>query len=125
MKEVEELDVKDNLCDLLEGEKLRRMELVSQQRLLEKKLEYLYRQKARSNWFKFGDSNSKFYHSTIRWRRIRNEVKGVELNNQWCEEPDAVRWEAKRVFENRFKATPDLGVRLDQWSLNLCPRRLV
>jgi len=112
MKEIDNLDVKDGLCDLMEDEKLRRMELVSQQRLVEKKLESLYRQKGRSNWFKYGDSNSKFYHSTIRWRRIKNEVKGVELNGQWCEEPDAVRREVKRVFEDRFKATPDLGVRL-------------
>jgi len=53
----------------VEGEKLRRMELFSQPRLLDKKLESLYRQKARSNWFKHGNSNSKFYHSLIRWRR--------------------------------------------------------
>jgi len=65
-----------------------------------------------SNWFKYGDSNSKFYHSTIRWRRLKNEVKGVELNDQWCEDSDAMRREVKRVFEDRFKATPDLGVRL-------------
>ena len=82
----------------MENEKLRRMELVSQQRLVEKKLESLYRQNAMSNWFMYGDSNSKFYHSTTRWRRIKNEVKGVELNGQWCEEPDTVRREVKRVF---------------------------
>ncbi|XP_068504553.1 uncharacterized protein [Phaseolus vulgaris] len=98
MKEIDNLDVKDDLCDLMENEKLRRMELVSQQRLVEKKLESVYRQKARSNWFKYGDSNSKFYHSTTRWRRIKNEVKGVELKGQWCEEPDTVRREVKRVF---------------------------
>ena len=81
MKEIEKLDVKDTNCDLLEDEKLRRMEFFSQQGLLEKKLESLYRQNARSNWFKHRDSNSKFYHSLIRWRRLRNEVKGVELDN--------------------------------------------
>ncbi|XP_068486483.1 uncharacterized protein [Phaseolus vulgaris] len=112
LKEIEDLDVKDGVSDLLEGEKLRRLELVSQQKLVEKKMESLYRQKARSNWYKYGDSNSKFYHTTIGWRRLKNEVKGVELNNQWCEEPEAVRREIKRVFEERFKATPDLGVRL-------------
>ncbi|XP_068467196.1 uncharacterized protein [Phaseolus vulgaris] len=90
LKEIEDIDVKDGVSDLVEGEKLRRLELVSQQKLVEKKMESLYRQKARSNWFKYGDSNSKFYHTTIRWRRIKNEVKGVDLNNLWCEEPEAV-----------------------------------
>lgn len=31
----------------------------------------------------------------------------------WCEEPSTVRIEAKKLFDNRFKATKDLGVRLD------------
>ena len=37
LKEIEDLDVKDGVSDLLEGEKLRRMELVSQQRLVREK----------------------------------------------------------------------------------------
>jgi len=57
LKEIELLDVKDGVSDLVEGEKLRRLELVGQQKLVEKKMESLYRQKARSNWFKYGDSN--------------------------------------------------------------------
>ena len=124
LKEIEDIDVKDGVSDLVEGEKLRRLELVSQQKLVEKKMESLYRQKARSNWFKYGDSNSKFYHTTIRWRRIKNEVKGVELNNQWCEEPVAVRREVKRVFEERFKVTLDLGVRLGAVEFRYLPEEV-
>ena len=37
----------------------------------------------------------------------------MEVGGQWCEEPSTVRLEAKRLFENRFKATRDFGVRLD------------
>ncbi|KAK7334866.1 hypothetical protein VNO80_26632 [Phaseolus coccineus] len=70
------------------------------------------RQKARANWFKSGDTNSKFFHSVIRWRRLKNEVKGVEVDNQWCEEPEVVRREAKKLFERRFTATHDFGVSL-------------
>ena len=44
--------------------------------------------------------------------KIRNEVKGVEIDNQWCEEPESVRREAKKVFEQRFMATTDHSVRL-------------
>ncbi|XP_068504066.1 uncharacterized protein [Phaseolus vulgaris] len=96
--EIEKLDVKDVECDLMEGENLRRLELLSQRKLLEKKVESLSRQKTRSTWFKRGDSNSKYYHSIIRWRKLRNEVKGVEIDNQWCEEPESVRGKLKECL---------------------------
>ena len=80
----------------------------------EKKLDSLICQKVRANWFKNGDSCTKFFHSSLRWRRLRNEVKGVEVGGIWCEEPTTVRQEAKKLFENRFKATKDFGVRLDK-----------
>jgi len=112
LKEIEELDVKDNDIDLEENDKLRRLELISQLRVLDKKLESLHRQKARANWIKFGDSNSKFFHSVIRWRRLCNEVKGVDIDNQWCEDPVTVRREARNLFEERFTATHDFGVSL-------------
>ena len=57
-----------------------------------------------------GDSNFKFYHSVNRWIRFRNEVKGVLIGDQWCEEPEVVRREAKIMFEDRCVA---FGVRLD------------
>jgi len=109
---IEELDAKDE-NDALDGiGNLRRMELFSQLGLVDKKLDSIYRQKARVNWSKYGDTNSKFFHSAIRWRRLKNEVKGVEIDSQWCEEPEVVRREAKLLFENRFKATKDYGVTL-------------
>jgi len=73
----------------------------------------MVRQKARSKWLVHGDANSKYYHSVIRWRRLRNEVKGVNVGDQWCEEPQVVRREARVMFEERFVAPHDFGVRLD------------
>ena len=40
-------------------------------------------------------------------------MKGVEVGGIWCEEPSTVRLEAKKLFETRFNATKDFGVRLD------------
>ena len=40
-------------------------------------------------------------------------MKGVDVGGVWCEEPCTVRLEAKKLFESRFKATKDFGVRLD------------
>ena len=112
VEEIKELDDKDGNDALEENGKLRRMELFSQLGLVEKKLESIYRRKARVNWIKYGDINSKFFHNAIKWRRLKNEVKGVEIGTQWCEEPEAVRREAKSLFEKRFTATQDYGVNL-------------
>ena len=37
-------------------------------------------------------------------------MKGVQVGEQWCEEPSTVQLEAKSLFESRFKATKDLGL---------------
>jgi len=78
---VKETDNQDDISSISEDVKLRRMELISQLRLLDNKMESLCRQKARAKWLKFGHTNSRYYHSVLRWRRLRNEVKGVEANN--------------------------------------------
>jgi len=125
LKEIEVLDVKDDNEDLGENGGLRRMELLSQLRLVDNKLDSLSRQKARANWCKFGDMNSKFYHAAIRWRRLKNEVKGVEIGGQWCEEPEVVSREAKSLFEKRFTTTHDLGVNLGSVEFNLSLQKSV
>ena len=109
---VEEIDNQDDSNSLGEDDKLKRMELLSQLRVVDNKTESLCRQKAREKWLKFGDTNSRYYHSMLRWRRLRNEVKGVEVDSLWSEEPDFVHREAKKLFEDRFQATHDYGVRI-------------
>jgi len=98
----------------VENDRLKRLELVSRLKENDKKIESLSCQKARANWFKNGDSCTRFFHSSLRWRRLRNEVKGVQVGDHWCEEPSTVRSEAKKIFKARFKATKDLRVRLDE-----------
>ncbi len=114
LQEIEALDCLDCEGGLVDFERRKRMELTSRLKENEIKMESLICQKARANWFKFGDSCTRYFHSSVRWRRIRNEVKGVTVGDQWCEEPSTVRLEAKNLFEARFKATKDLGVRLDE-----------
>ena len=113
LQDIEDIDCQDCNGTITENARLKRCELISRLREIDKKLDSLTCQKARASWFKNGDSCTKFYHSTLRWRRLRNEVKGVEIEDQLCEEPSTVRREAKKLFENRFTATKDLGVRLD------------
>ena len=114
LQELEDLDCQDCIVDLREYDRLKRFELVGHLKETEKKLDSLICKKARANWFKNGNSCTKFFHSSLRWRRLRNKVKGVEVRGIWCEEPTTVRQEAKKLFENRFKAMKDFGVRLDK-----------
>ncbi len=113
LQEIEIYDCQDNRGHVDESERQARTDLARRLWETDRKIESLTRQKARTNWFKHGDSCSRFFHSSLRWRRLRNEVKGVEVGGLWCEEPSTVRKEAKILFETRFKATKDFGVRLD------------
>ncbi|KAL8462439.1 hypothetical protein ACS0TY_033457 [Phlomoides rotata] len=43
-------------------------------------------QRARCNWLKNGDTNSRFFHCYINRRRKRNEILGLKVNNIWTED---------------------------------------
>ena len=109
LSEIESLDSLDSDGGSVGSGRLERMELMSQLREVDRKIDSLICQKVRANWFKYRDSCTKFYHSSLRWRRLRNEVKGVEVGGQWCEESCTVRVEAKKVFENSSKQQEMLG----------------
>lgn len=87
LKEIEALDIEDENSGLANNDKLKWLALVSNLRLTDYKIESLLHQKARSNWLRHGDFNSKYNYSIIRWRRLRNEVKEVEVGGHWVEEP--------------------------------------
>lgn len=118
LKEIEDLDNEDENSGLEENSWLKWSDRVSKLRLTNKKLDFLLRQKARSNWLKHGDSNSKYYHSLIRWRRLRNEVKGVDIRGHWKEDPQEVRMEANKLFEERFSTAKDFRVGLGAVDFN-------
>jgi len=72
----------------------------------------MLKQKARVEWLAKGDSNSKFYHTRLRWRLLNNEIKGLLVNGEWCEEPQLVKEEVYKYFANRFTAQTKWGVNL-------------
>lgn len=47
--------------------------------------------KARNKWLKEGDSNSRYFHDLINRRRKRNEIIGIDINGEWCEEVSDVK----------------------------------
>jgi len=113
LKEIEVLNNQDDGIEFGDQVRMKRLDLLGQLKVINKKCESLHRQKARTNWFVHGDANTRFYHIAIRWRRLKNEVKGVNVGGQWCEVPEVVRREAKMMFEERFTAKRDFGIGLD------------
>jgi len=113
LQEIKSFECQDSNGLATGSERQDKTDLVRRLWEIDSRLESLLRQKARTNWYKYGDSCSRFFHSSLRWRRLRNEVKGVEVGRFWCEEPSFVQSEAKKLFETIFKATKYFGVRLD------------
>jgi len=101
------LDIMDDESNLEENDKVRRLELLSELKLLLHNESAILNEKARMKWLEQGDTNSKYFQSRIRWKRVSNKLKGVELNGTWCEDPTKVREEVRQVFEERF-STPKL-----------------
>ncbi|KAL8461664.1 hypothetical protein ACS0TY_032954 [Phlomoides rotata] len=63
----------------------------------------LLHQRARCNWLKNGDTNSRFFHCFINRRRKRNEILGLKVNNIWTEDVQGVRNGVFEYFKNHFK----------------------
>ncbi|XP_071739939.1 uncharacterized protein [Rutidosis leptorrhynchoides] len=47
----------------------------------------MLKQKARVRWILEGDENSKFFHSVIKRKNSRNNIRGISFNGLWVDEP--------------------------------------
>jgi len=113
IEEIEAIDHCDDDGSLQEDLRVRRIQLLSDLRVMSERENAMIKQKSRVEWIEKGDMNSKFFHSKLRWRRLNNEIKGLQTNGVWCEEPDRVKSEVRKFFDTRFEAQPKLGVNLD------------
>ncbi|XP_057453712.1 uncharacterized protein LOC130745452 [Lotus japonicus] len=102
---ISELDKKEEEVGLSTVELGARQQLISDFWGVLKHHESLLCQKARSKWVKEGDRNSKFFHSSIKWRRKTNSIVGIMVDGSWEEDPARVKVEAKRFFEAKFSST--------------------
>ncbi|KAL8458477.1 hypothetical protein ACS0TY_036118 [Phlomoides rotata] len=107
------LDSKAEVEDLCEADVRVRRGLFDTQKSAKNAKACLAYQQAKASWVKFGDENSRFFHSCISRRRRTNEIHGFEVRGTWCQEPAAVKKEVRLHFENFFKCEqwdkPSLG----------------
>ncbi|GAU47952.1 hypothetical protein TSUD_06860 [Trifolium subterraneum] len=65
--------------------------------------ESLLKQKSRTRWVKEGDSNSRYFHESIKSRRRRNQLVALKDGDRWVQGVDEVKRFVKNFFENNFK----------------------
>ena len=52
---------------------------------------------------KEGDRNSRYFHVCINKRRLRNQISGIKLGDEWVEDPTRVKEGVVGFFKERFK----------------------
>nr|KYP31768.1 Transposon TX1 uncharacterized [Cajanus cajan] len=88
-----------------DSESLSRLEKAIQAELDETCLqeEYLWFQKSREKWVRFGDRNTSFFHAQTLARRKRNKIKGLFLlDGSWNTDPGVLKTEAVRFYRELF-----------------------
>jgi len=53
-----------------------------------------------------------FFHLTTKWRKARNAIKGIKIQEVWLEDLKGVKVEVKEYLEKRFNEIIDFKVKL-------------
>jgi exonuclease III len=64
--------------------------------------ENLLKQKSRMKWVQEGDSNSRYFHESIKSRRRKNQLVALKDGDQWIQGVDEVKGFVKNFFELNF-----------------------
>ncbi|PNX99941.1 cysteine-rich receptor-like protein kinase, partial [Trifolium pratense] len=64
--------------------------------------ESLLIQKSRTKWIQEGDANSRFFHSSIKGRRRRNQIVKIKKEAVWLEGVEAIKQETKDHFSKHL-----------------------
>ncbi|GLT99814.1 hypothetical protein SLE2022_172280 [Rubroshorea leprosula] len=100
---VEQVDLKNELIELEEGEVVLRKEGFQQLWEILWKREAIWKQKSRSNWVRLGDQNTRYFHKIANGRKAQNSISGLWSNGQWVEDPDMVKDEMVKYFSKMFR----------------------
>ncbi|GKV46285.1 hypothetical protein SLEP1_g53277 [Rubroshorea leprosula] len=67
-----------------------------------RKRESIWKQKSRSNWAKWGDANSRYFHKIVNERKAHNNIVGISCDGRWIEEPEVIKREVVGYFRRAF-----------------------
>jgi len=78
------------------------MELFSELSTINEKELAIIKQKVGVDGLENGDTNSKYLHSRLRWKRTRNELTSLEVDGIWIDDPQILKRHVKNYMANRF-----------------------
>ncbi|GKA29748.1 hypothetical protein Tco_0715993 [Tanacetum coccineum] len=87
---------------LSEVERVTWLETRKQWEEKENKYDNMLRQKARIRWDMEGDENSKFFHSYVKRRNNKYNLRGLMINGMWCEDLTLIKEEMARHYKSLF-----------------------
>ena len=65
----------------------------------------LWYKKSREKWVKFGNINTKFFHTQYLIRRRRNKVIYLFIDDIWCDDDHVLKREVVLYFKKLFQET--------------------
>ncbi|XP_042952211.1 uncharacterized protein LOC122289292 [Carya illinoinensis] len=82
-----------------------------------------WKQRAKRNWYKNGDKNTKFFHSCANQRRIKNRIKEIkDANGQLVNEQGEMERVLSMYFQNLFASTNPTMEAIDECLRGIRPR---
>ncbi|KAG8502883.1 hypothetical protein CXB51_000604 [Gossypium anomalum] len=70
--------------------------------------ELFWKQKARCEWLKFSDRNTKFFHTRTLLRRKNNRITAIRNSNgNWIYDPKDIEDEVNKFFQRLYREIPD------------------
>ncbi|GLT31256.1 hypothetical protein SLA2020_342000 [Shorea laevis] len=103
VKQVEQVDMKNEEFELDEFEILQRQEGFQKIWDIMRKREVIWKQKSRSNWVRVGDANTRFFHRVANGRKAQNQIAGLLCDGNWVEEPTLIKNEVVNYFSKLFQ----------------------
>lgn len=64
--------------------------------------EMLWFQKSREKWVRYGNKNTKFFHTQTVIRRRKNRIVGLNIEGVWCSDSETLKREANSFFKQLF-----------------------
>lgn len=101
-REIQELDVVDDVFGLDEDEMVRRKRATVELFKSLNQKHSLAAQKARLKWIKEGDLNTGYFHRAVNQRRKMNEIVGIQLGENWIEDVEAVKIGVRDFFKQHY-----------------------
>jgi hypothetical protein len=103
--EIKDMDIRGELMGLTSQEvEDRKLKFSTLWKYLRSK-EVIMFQRSRSNWLKEGDTNTKFFHGSVKARSKRNQLLAIRGEEGWLESPNLIKEAAASYFENHVSST--------------------